>query len=195
MSSPTVGSLLAAIATLVSDGLRILKFADKRQWGPDEHEQLRLLEDTLDDAKKDFQELSVLVNGQRYYMNDRKPEESSTRPVPPISPTTGMPNWQATGFTADKRREEKTVIFAPLAIANHMAPYQGDWVARLLCPFCDEAPYTEAGGDSDDEMRNTQDESGFEDLQAFQEHLEWQHTAASIPAVPLPKAAKDCVVM
>ncbi|KAI3553579.1 hypothetical protein CABS03_13884 [Colletotrichum abscissum] len=336
MSSPTVGSLLAAIATLVSDGLRILKFADKRQWGPDEHEQLRLLEDTLDDAKKDFQELSVLVNGQRYYMNDRKApsiaelralqskvehhidnfkdwartggpinpvwarettqlrrelhraqcraarrifgaeqeasarclgaflvyrkqrewqsrpatseeehhrrhveevvacntsgkferfgdggiafvcdfcdghlvwedlesmpslrtaEESSTRPVPPVSPTTGMPNWQATGFTADKRREEKTVIFAPLAIANHMAPYQGDWVARLLCPFCDEAPYTEAGGDSDDEMRNAQDESGFEDLQAFQEHLEWQHTAASIPAVPLPKAAKDCVVM
>lgn len=77
MSSPTVGSLLAAIATLVSDGLRILKFADKRQWGPDEHEQLRLLEDTLDDAKKDFQELSVLVNGQRYYMNDRKRESTS----------------------------------------------------------------------------------------------------------------------
>lgn len=74
MSSSTVGSLLAAIATLISDGLRILKFADKHHWGPDEHEQLRLLEDTLDDAKKDFQELSVLVNGQRYYMNDRRRE-------------------------------------------------------------------------------------------------------------------------
>ncbi|GKT58685.1 hypothetical protein ColTof4_10316 [Colletotrichum tofieldiae] len=338
MSSPTVGSLLAAIATLISDGLRIFQLADKRQWGPDEHEQLRLLEDVLDDAKKDFQELSVLVNGQRYYMNDRKPhsiaelrvlhskfelhvanfkdwariggpinpvwardttelrrelhraqcraarrifaaeqetsarclgaflvyrkqrewrnrpalneeehhrrhveevvacntigkferfgdgniafvcdfcdghlvwedlesmpslraaEESSTSPISPTSPTSPtaqMPHWQATGFTASKRREEKTVVFAPLAIASHMAPYQGDWVARLLCPFCDEAPYTE-GGNDDDDMRNPLDDSGFEDLQAFQEHLDWQHTAASIPAVPLPKAAKECLVM
>ncbi|KAJ5018424.1 hypothetical protein K4K57_005033 [Colletotrichum sp. SAR 10_99] len=334
MSSSTVGSLLAAIATLISDGLRILKFADKLHWGPDEHEQLRLLEDTLDDAKKDFQELSVLVNGQRYYMNDRRPQsinelkrlqgkfethienfkdwakvggpinpiwarettelrrelhraqcraarrifnseqESSSRclgaflvyrkqrewatrtivteeefhrrhveevracnnigkferfgdrdiafvcdfcdghlvwedletmpamraatdatinAVRPGSPTQ-LPHWQATAYSA-ANREQKTVVHAPLAIANHIAPYQGDWVARLECPFCDEAPYIEPGEDGDDEMRNAQDESGFEDLQAFQEHLEWQHTATSIPAVPLPKAAKDCVVM
>lgn len=124
----------------------------------------------------------------------RAAEESSTSPVSPISPTTQLPHWQATGFTASKRAE-KTVVFAPLAIASHMAPYQGDWVARLLCPFCDEAPYIEPGEDGDDETRNAQDESGFEDLEAFQEHLEWQHTAASIPAVPLPKAAKECVVM
>ncbi|KAK2775640.1 hypothetical protein CKAH01_03526 [Colletotrichum kahawae] len=334
MSSSTVGSLLAAIATLISDGLRILEFADKHHWGPDEHEQLRLLEDTLDDAKKDFQELSVLVNGQRYYMNDRKPQsiielkrlqgkfeahienfkdwakvggpinpiwarettelrrelhraqcraarriftseqESSSRclgaflvyrkqrewatrtivteeefhrrhveevracnnigkferfgdrdiafvcdfcdghlvwedletmpatraptdatanAISPGSPTQ-LPHWQATAYSA-ANREPKTVVHAPLAIANHIAPYQGDWVARLECPFCDEAPYIEPGEDGDDEMRNAQDESGFEDLQAFQEHLEWQHTATSIPAVPLPKAAKDCVVM
>ncbi|KAF3811184.1 hypothetical protein GCG54_00001498 [Colletotrichum gloeosporioides] len=392
MSSSTVGSLLAAIATLISDGLRILKFADKHHWGPDEHEQLRLLEDTLDDAKKDFQELSVLVNGQRYYMNDRRREltnpelallpclvaprtafparfygtprlirsviadvaaaaaaAAATRPstdaiflaqsiselkrlqgkfethienfkdwakvggpinpiwarettelrrelhraqcraarrifnseqesssrclgaflvyrkqrewatrtivteeefhrrhveevracnnigkferfgdrdiafvcdfcdghlvwgdletmpavraatdatinaVRPGSPTQ-LPHWQATAYGA-ANREQKTVVYAPLAIANHIAPYQGDWVARLECPFCDEAPYIEPGEDGDDEMRNAQDESGFEDLQAFQEHLEWQHTATSIPAVPLPKAAKDCVVM
>ncbi|KAL0943854.1 uncharacterized protein CTRU02_201741 [Colletotrichum truncatum] len=334
MSRPTVGSLLAAIATLISDGLRILKFADKHHWGPDEHEQMRLLEDTLDDAKKDFQELSVLVNGQRYYMNDRKPhsitelqalqakfelhiqnfkdwakiggpinpvwarettelrrelhraqcraarriftaeQEASSRclgaflvyrkqrewasrsivteeeyhrrhveeivacnnigkferfgdrdiafvcdfcdghlvwedmeSMPSVraaqnvaantvstSPNTQLPQWQATAFSASNR-EEKTVVYAPLAIANHIAPYQGDWVARLECPFCDEAPYIEPGEDGDDEMRNTQDESGFEDLDAFQEHLEWQHTATSIPAVSLPKVAKECVVM
>ncbi|KAF9881131.1 hypothetical protein CkaCkLH20_01281 [Colletotrichum karsti] len=333
MSSPTVGSLLAAIATLISDGLRILKFADKHHWGPDEHEQLRLLEDTLDDAKKDFQELSVLVNGQRYYMNDRKPhsidelrrlqtkfethienfkdwakiggpinpiwarettelrrelhraqcraarriftaeQESSSRclgaflvyrkqrewanrvivteeeyhrrhveevvacntigkferfgdrdiaficdfcdghlvwedleSIParraaqdttniPVSPSsTQLPHWQATAIT-NSNREPKTVVYAPLAIANHIAPYQGDWIARLECPYCEEAPYIEPGEDGEDEARNAQDESGFEDLAAFQEHLEWQHTTASIPAVSLPKAAKDCVMM
>ncbi|KAF6836331.1 hypothetical protein CMUS01_05461 [Colletotrichum musicola] len=338
MSSPTVGSLLAAIATLISDGLRILKFADKHHWGPDEHEQLRLLEVTLDDAKKDFQDLSVLVNGQRYYMNDRKrlsirelsrlqtkfeqhidnfrdwaktggpinpiwarettelrrelhraqcraarriftaEQESSLRClgaflvyrkqrewasrtlvteeefhrrhveevvacntigkferfgdrdiafvcdfcdghlvwediesmpsvraaqdaapagtlVSPVSPATPqLPHWQATAYS-NSTREPKTVVFAPLAIANHIAPYEGDWVARLECPFCEEAPYTGPGDDDDDEARNATEESGFEDLDAFQEHLEWQHTATSIPAVPLPKAAKDCAVM
>lgn len=74
MSVVTVGSLLAGIATSIGDGLRIMSFADKRQWGPDEHEQMRLLEETLDDAKKDFQELSQLVSGQFYYENDRKSE-------------------------------------------------------------------------------------------------------------------------
>uniref|UniRef100_L2FJE9 Uncharacterized protein n=1 Tax=Colletotrichum fructicola (strain Nara gc5) TaxID=1213859 RepID=L2FJE9_COLFN len=309
MSSSTVGSLLAAIATLISDGLRILKFADKHHWGPDEHEQLRLLEDTLDDAKKDFQELSVLVNGQRYYMNDRRPQsinelkrlqgkfethienfkdwakvggpinpiwarettelrrelhraqcraarrifnseqESSSRCLGAFLVYRKQREWATRTIVTEEefhRRHveevracnnigkferfgdrdiafvcdfcdghlvwedletmpamraatdatinaQKTVVHAPLAIANHIAPYQGDWVARLECPFCDEAPYIEPGEDGDDEMRNAQDESGFEDLQAFQEH--WQHTATSIPAVPLPKAAKDCVVM
>jgi hypothetical protein len=74
MSAVTVGTLLAGIAHSIGEGLRILSYADKRQWGPDEHEQMRLLEETLDDAKKDFQELSPLVNGQFYYENDRKSE-------------------------------------------------------------------------------------------------------------------------
>jgi hypothetical protein len=74
MSKVTVGTLLARIATTLNDGLRLMSFADKRQWGPDEHEQLRLLEETLDEAKKDFQELAPLVNGQFYYENDRKRE-------------------------------------------------------------------------------------------------------------------------
>ena len=67
----TVGSLLAGIAASLSEALRIFKFADKRQWGPDENEQMRALEEALDDAKKDFQEMAPLVNGQFYYQNDR----------------------------------------------------------------------------------------------------------------------------
>jgi hypothetical protein len=70
----TVGSLLAGIATSLTESLRILMFADKRQWGPDEFEQLRVLEGALDDAKKDFQEMAPLVHGQFYYQNDRTGE-------------------------------------------------------------------------------------------------------------------------
>lgn len=67
----TVGTLLAAIATCMTDSLRILMFADKRQWGPDEFEQTRVLEQALDQAKEDFQEMAPLVHGQFYYENDR----------------------------------------------------------------------------------------------------------------------------
>lgn len=86
MSHETVGSLLAVIANSLNDGLRIMMFADKRTWGPDEFEQLRLLEETLDEAKKDFQELPALVNGRTYYENDRismfvTPAHPSTRTI------------------------------------------------------------------------------------------------------------------
>jgi hypothetical protein len=67
----SVGSLLAAIATLISESLRLLSLSDKRAWGPDEHEQVRALEEVLDEARKDFQELGPLVNGQFLYENDR----------------------------------------------------------------------------------------------------------------------------
>lgn len=70
----TVGTLLADIANLINDGLRILSLADKRQWGLDEHEQVRALQEALDDAKKDFQDLPKLVNGQFHYERDRKRE-------------------------------------------------------------------------------------------------------------------------
>lgn len=72
MSNETVGSLLAVIANSINDALRIMMFADKRAWGPDEFEQLRLLEDLLDEAKRDFQELPLLVKGQFYYEHNRK---------------------------------------------------------------------------------------------------------------------------
>lgn len=72
MSNETVGALLAIIANSLNNGLRTMMFADKRAWGPDEFEQLRLLEETLDEAKRDFQELPALVNGKLYYEHDRK---------------------------------------------------------------------------------------------------------------------------
>ena len=68
----SVGTVLADIATLLADGRRILSLADKRHWGPDEHELVRALELALDEAKRDFQELSPLVNGQSHYEHDRK---------------------------------------------------------------------------------------------------------------------------
>jgi hypothetical protein len=72
MSNESVGSLLAVIANSINDGLRIMMFADKRAWGSDEFEQLRLLEETLDEAKKDFQTLPALIHGRGYYEHDRK---------------------------------------------------------------------------------------------------------------------------
>jgi hypothetical protein len=67
----TVGTLLASIANCMNEALRILMFADKRHWGPDEFEQTRALEDALDEAKRDFQALGKLVNGRWYYEHDR----------------------------------------------------------------------------------------------------------------------------
>lgn len=71
MGLDSVGSLLADIANLLVEAIRILGDAEKTHWGQDEHELLAALERTLDDAKRDFQELSPLVKGQSHYENDR----------------------------------------------------------------------------------------------------------------------------
>ncbi|KAL6849292.1 hypothetical protein ACO1O0_008828 [Amphichorda felina] len=328
----SVGTLLAAIANLITEGLRILSFSDKRQWGQDEHEQVRALEDALDEARKDFQELGPLVNGQLHYETDRthaslqelralrdkfhahasclkdwsrsggpidpiwvrdthilqrdlhraqyraarriftSGQESSARclgaflvyrkqrawsnrqvagveegeyqkryleelqtcnrvgtfqrfgeqdiafvcdfcdghliwedlermpsvrtahedaawPSSPVSPTTGNPQWQATGFSFSKH-EEKQVVFAPEAIANHIAPHPNDWQARLLCPLCeDEAAKPQ---DKDDEEDIWRPENTFDDIVAFQEHLEWEHTATPTPVTP---STNNCNIM
>ncbi|KAK1780461.1 hypothetical protein QBC45DRAFT_391509 [Copromyces sp. CBS 386.78] len=109
---------------------------------------------------------------------------------------TTYPNWQAQGLSV-KTGEAKTVVFAPIAIANHIAPVPGDWLARIWCPYCDEYTYVDQGEDSEDEVKWAQDERGFEDLASFQEHLEWYHTALPVPSIPalLPKAAGSCAVM
>ena len=109
---------------------------------------------------------------------------------------TTYPRWQAHGLSA-KTGEAKKVVFAPIAIANHLPPSPGDWLARLWCPYCDEYTYLDQGEDSEDEVKWAQDERGFEDLASFQEHLEWDHTALPVPSIPalLPKAAESCLVM
>ncbi|QUC22514.1 uncharacterized protein UV8b_06755 [Ustilaginoidea virens] len=70
----SVGTLLADMANLLGEGLRILGHSDKRHWGQDEHEQVHALEQALDEAKKDYQELCPLVNGQAQYRHDRNHE-------------------------------------------------------------------------------------------------------------------------
>ncbi|KAI1876540.1 hypothetical protein JX265_004066 [Neoarthrinium moseri] len=309
MNNESVGSLLAVIANSINDGLRILMFADKRAWGPDEFEQLRLLEETIDEAKKDFQSLPALVHGRGYYEHDRKSDsledlrilctrfelhaqnfkewvrtggpinpiwaretielrrelhraqcraarrifnseqETSTRclgafqvfrvqrapenpqqrsleelmacnqtgkferfgdrdiafvcdfcdsyivwedlrempssraattgDIPePTSATSMTPsqdtNWQATGFKMSDG-EEKAVVFAPVAIANHMPPEPGEWQARILCPLCEDYYTEEQGEDDMDRVKWNQDEGGYEGMAEFREHLEWTH--------------------
>ncbi|KAF4120794.1 hypothetical protein GMORB2_2798 [Geosmithia morbida] len=345
--SDSVGSLLAAIANSISDAIRILNLSDKRLWGLDEVEQLRALEQALDEARKDFQELSPLVNGQLIYEADRTHdslvelrqlrdrhaalveelrgwsrsggpieatwmratlhlrqdlhrsqcraarriftsgqdssarclgaflvrrvqrarkangdvvgvehgeyqrrhleelrtcrrvggfqrfgeldmaficdfcdghiiwtdvervpsaptthEEEASSPWPPVSPPITNPitnattsgyqrrpqpsqaqeSWQATAHSMSRHRE-KQVVFAPLAIANHVAPHTGDWLARIICPFCEEEASKPLDEDDDDQVWRP--DSTFEDVDALQEHLEWYHgpkTASSTPA-------------
>ncbi|KAK8065297.1 hypothetical protein PG997_012044 [Apiospora hydei] len=338
MSNETVGSLLAVIANSLNDALRIMMFADKRAWGPDEFEQLRLLEDTLDEAKRDFQELPLLVKGRVYYEHDRKPEslddlrelcsqfELHTKlfkdwakmggPINPVwatetislrrelhraqcraarrifnseqetsvrclgafqvyrvqrtpdnpqqrqleelmtcnevgkferygdldlaficdfcdgylvwedlremptrrttkqdttnggggngnendnnnnddsgsgsvsgsigateatSSTAMAPGaqdtWHAQGFKRSDG-EEKAVVFAPVAIANHLPTEPGDFQARILCPYCEDYVGYEQGDGEMEAVKWNQDERGFDDVISFQEHLEWSH--------------------
>lgn len=122
----------------------------------------------------------------------------STRMALPATAVGGYPHWQAGGTSAESG-EDKAVVFAPLAIANHMAPEPGDWQAGVVCPFCEEETYLDGGEDSA-EMRYVQDESGFPDLEAFRAHLEWYHTALPVPPIStlasaLPAAASNCGVM
>lgn len=332
-SSDSVGKLLADIATLIAEGLRILSLADKRQWGPDEYEQVRALAQLLDEAKKDFQDLSPLVNGQIYYENDRKHEsleefralkpkfsshienlrdwsrsggpinpiwvrethdlqhqlhraqrraarriftsekENSTRclgaflvyrkqrewtrnravpdeteyqrryreelqlcnsvgsfqrygerdiafvcdfcdghiiwedvetmpsirtfqeaaasPILTLSPTTDNPHWQATAFTVSGHLE-KQIVFAPVAIANHVAPEHRDYLAGILCPYCeDESTVPQEEYDDEDAYRP---DLGYEDMAAFHEHLAWQHTTTA-PTSQQPTQTDSCQVM
>ncbi|KAK8058362.1 hypothetical protein PG994_008810 [Apiospora phragmitis] len=340
MSNETVGSLLAVIANSLNDALRIFMFADKRAWDQDEFEQLRLLEDTLDEAKRDFQELPTLVKGRVYYEHDRKPEslndlrelcaqfefhtkcfkdwakmggpinpvwatetislrhelhraqcraarrifnaeqETSTRCLGafqvyrvqrtpehaqqrqleelmtcnqvgkferygeldvaficdfcdgylvwedlremPTRRTTKQDNnttdnnsnnddsgsvsaaeavtsstamapgaqdsWHAQGFKKSDG-EEKAVVFAPVAIANHLPTEPGDFQARILCPYCEDYVGYEQGDGEMEAVKWNQDERGFDDVLSFQEHLKWSH------ADKAPNSGSTCAIM
>lgn len=399
-SSDTVGLLLGGIATALSNGLRILHFADKRGWGPDEFEQVRALDETLDEAKADFQTMAPLVNGQFFYESDRTsksleelrilraefeahsqlfkdwlrtggpinpewvlktvelrrdlhraqcraacriyatapgptrclgafqvsrhqrqmdkrravgnvaeaesmlriagdaetgvglepqvvtspdgderwrhdnaaalndvmvedgennssnskrddletlvpfcnkvgkferfgdrdiafacdycdgflvwedldrmpatrtPNPSTTHPhiLPTSSVATAIPaalvnrnqqEWEAKARTISSG-EETTIVFAPVAIANHLLPGLGDWRARLLCPYCDEYTYVGEDGDDGGETRYAQDERGFPDVKTFREHLEWYHAGGVVPMPTAPTKKENCIVM
>ncbi|KUI71659.1 hypothetical protein VM1G_06983 [Cytospora mali] len=101
---------------------------------------------------------------------------------------TEQPNWQAKGKSLSTA-EDKTVVFAPLVIANHLPPDAGDWQARILCPYCDDYNYYEQG--EEDDTKYAQDERGLGSLREFQEHLEWYHTSTAMPSLP----SASCVVM
>lgn len=101
--------------------------------------------------------------------------------------------WQATGIT-QSGQQAKQVIYPPVAIASHISPIQGDWLARLMCPLCEDSTEPQ---DIDDEEEIWQPENKFEDLAALQEHLEWEHAPSALPTtlpVTLPSTDK-CIVM
>ncbi|CAK7268015.1 hypothetical protein SEPCBS57363_002887 [Sporothrix epigloea] len=101
------------------------------------------------------------------------------------------PRWQASTVAMSDASKPRTVIFAPLAIANHLAPMAGDWEARLWCPYCDTYLYYDSS--EGDQTKYAQDEHGFPTLTDFQLHLEWHHTGLPKPA--LPSASSSCSVM
>lgn len=109
----------------------------------------------------------------------------------------GYSNWAATGRRCEVREgeeEEKLVVFAPLAIANHVPPRHGEWMSRVICPYCEEYTYIDSGDDGDGERRWVTEQGGFETMEAFQEHLQWSHTAIPKPALPFVSDGK-CVLM
>ncbi|RDA91619.1 hypothetical protein CP533_4642 [Ophiocordyceps camponoti-saundersi (nom. inval.)] len=331
----SVGSLLAAIALLLADGLRILDLADKRHWGADEHEQRKALDDALDEARKDFQELAPLVHGQAHYELDRRHEslqelrllrsrcrdlvfalkdwtrcggpinpvwvvhthslqrdlhraqcraarriftsdrESSSRCLgaylllrrggttatveavgaferfsdedvvfvcdfcdghivwhdveavslpkmnttmttmsgssTSISTTTTTTNlatakppqpplpssWETPARSASSATP-KTIISPLVAIANHVPPPLGDWLAPLLCPYCEDEARRPHYDDDDDEADAYRDVSidEFEDLESLQLHFEAYHPASSTSSSSSPgDAGGSCVLM
>lgn len=72
----TIGTHLTAIANSLNEALRVFQYADKRFWDPegDEYEQIRALEETVAQARRDFIEMGKLVGGVPYYEGDRRGE-------------------------------------------------------------------------------------------------------------------------
>jgi hypothetical protein len=122
--------------------------------------------------------------------------DSIQSPMSPVSPVGRTPYWQATGLSRTAS-DEKQIVFAPVAIANHATPLAGDWMARLICPYCEEAG--RQARDADDEQDEFRPEAEFDDLAALQEHLEWEHASTNL-AKPGPQPTTNtqsggCLVM
>lgn len=120
-------------------------------------------------------------------------QDGSTNPQFRITTTDQTPTRELRPETeTELKGEEKTIIFPPVAIANHLPPDVGEWQASLLCPLCDDYYYEEQGDDDMDRVRWTQDERGFETVASLQEHLEWTH--ANLLETAAPKSS-SCAVM
>ncbi|CAK7264535.1 hypothetical protein SEPCBS119000_001046 [Sporothrix epigloea] len=117
--------------------------------------------------------------------------QSAARPTQDDDNDGDYPRWQASTVAMSDTSVPRTVVFAPLAIANHLAPMAGAWEARLWCPYCDTYLYYDSA--EGDQTKYAQDEHGFPTLADFQLHLEWHHTGLSMPA--LPSASSNCSVM
>ncbi|KLU89934.1 hypothetical protein MAPG_08901 [Magnaporthiopsis poae ATCC 64411] len=105
----------------------------------------------------------------------------------------GYPDWQAEALSVSTG-EPKGVVFAPVAIANHLPPDNGDWRARVLCPYCDEYTYFDQGEEGG-ETKYAQDDRGLLGMTEFQEHLEWYHGAGLLPMPSMPTKKTNCTVM
>ncbi|EPE02295.1 hypothetical protein F503_08607 [Ophiostoma piceae UAMH 11346] len=118
---------------------------------------------------------------------------SASTYLPPEAGEDEYPRWQATTVAVSDANTQRTVVFAPLAIANHLPPMAGDWEARLWCPYCDDYMYYDSA--EGDQTKYAQEEGGFQSLDDFQAHLEWHHTALPVPAMPALPTSSSCVVM
>ena len=124
----------------------------------------------------------------------RTAQDAATSPISPVSPTSGNPYWQATGATRSTL-QDKQVIFAPVVVANHMAPPVGEWQSKLICPFCEEEG--DKPLDEDDEEDTWKADQGFEDVEALREHLEWRHGGNSglVNQIAMPQGTNSCQIM
>ncbi|KAJ2905849.1 hypothetical protein MKZ38_004097 [Zalerion maritima] len=122
-------------------------------------------------------------------------------------PNTSEYNWMASGISFSSAEDpdpnsdpvEKTIVFAPIAISNHVPPEEGEWQARLLCPYCDDYVMYTQGDDEMEVVKYAQDENGFESLEELRQHLAWYHAPGYLESISSPvKAAtggNSCVVM
>lgn len=111
--------------------------------------------------------------------------------VPTTRETQGPDEWQAPGIALTDQ-QPKDVVFAPVAVSNHIPPMHGDWEAPLICPLC-EAQNRQAR-DVDDEEDTAVADNRYDDLASLQEHLEWEHGAAKAGSGMMP-SAQSCVAM
>lgn len=143
----------------------------------------------------DFCDGHLIWDDLEHVPTERAAQELAGSPIAPVSPTTDKPYWQARGMTLSTR-ESKEIVFAPVAIANHVPPEPASWRARLICPLCEDEGAQPQDKDDDEEVYRPNYE--FEDLAALQEHFEWQHTSTSLPAsLPISTAAptNNCQIM